>query len=286
MAWAAATTMVLLGLSAAMDAGVAVPLVVLATVLTVADNGLAFTAVAERAGPHWSGRALGLQNTAQFLASALVPPLVAVVLLAASLPFWYEVVTRSTLVANGVLAAVLAWPMARAGGGRSLRHVSGWGALAGLLLSTRSVMSLVVGALAVFCYLRPVRWSALLSFGAVAVLVFAATVVPLWASDPAMFARVNPFAVQATQSMPVYTVLAIAAAVVAGRVAQTPEALLLGLGLALTLAVAMPFGDALVAGGWTATVTRSGADIAYFTMALPLLALGLAAGVPVRTEAP
>ena len=78
VAWAAATTMVLLGLSAAMDAGVAVPLVVLATVLTVADNGLAFTAVAERAGPHWSGRALGLQNTAQFLASALVPPLGAI----------------------------------------------------------------------------------------------------------------------------------------------------------------------------------------------------------------
>lgn len=47
---------------------------VLATVLTVADNGLAFTAVAERAGPHWSGRALGIQNTAQFLTAATVPP--------------------------------------------------------------------------------------------------------------------------------------------------------------------------------------------------------------------
>ena len=43
--------------------------------MTVADNGLAFTAVAERAGPFWSGRALGLQNTAQFLAGSAVPPL-------------------------------------------------------------------------------------------------------------------------------------------------------------------------------------------------------------------
>ena len=41
-----------------------------ATVVTVADNGLAFTAVAERAGPFWSGRALGVQNTAQFLAAS------------------------------------------------------------------------------------------------------------------------------------------------------------------------------------------------------------------------
>ena len=57
------------------EGSVAVPLVVLATVVTVADNGLAFTAVAERAGPFWSGRALGVQNTAQFLAAAAVPPL-------------------------------------------------------------------------------------------------------------------------------------------------------------------------------------------------------------------
>lgn len=74
VATAATATMALLGLAAGLDLGVAVPLLVVATVLTVADNGLAFTAVAERAGPYWSGRALGVQNTAQFLASALVPP--------------------------------------------------------------------------------------------------------------------------------------------------------------------------------------------------------------------
>ena len=72
---AAAATMALLGATAGLDTPVAVPLLVLATVVTVADNGLAFTAVAERAGPFWSGRALGVQNTAQFLAAAAVPPL-------------------------------------------------------------------------------------------------------------------------------------------------------------------------------------------------------------------
>jgi hypothetical protein len=67
--------MLLLGGAAGAGSWVAVPLMVVATVLTVADNGLAFTAVAERAGPFWSGRALGIQNTAQFLTSSLVPPL-------------------------------------------------------------------------------------------------------------------------------------------------------------------------------------------------------------------
>ncbi len=75
VAVAAAATMALLGLTAALDLAVAVVLVVVATLVTVADNGLAFTAVAERAGPFWSGRALGAQNTAQFLAASVVPPL-------------------------------------------------------------------------------------------------------------------------------------------------------------------------------------------------------------------
>ena len=58
-------------------AAVAVTLAVVATVLSVSDNGLAFTAVAEYAGPRWSGRALGVQNTAQFVAMSLATPLVA-----------------------------------------------------------------------------------------------------------------------------------------------------------------------------------------------------------------
>ena len=37
-------------------------------------NGLAFTAVAEIAGPYWGGRALGVQNTGQFVFAAAVGP--------------------------------------------------------------------------------------------------------------------------------------------------------------------------------------------------------------------
>ena len=72
--WCAAAVMLALGAAAGLGSAVAVPLVVLATMVTVSDNGLAFTAVAERAGPFWSGRALGLQNTAQYLVAAAVPP--------------------------------------------------------------------------------------------------------------------------------------------------------------------------------------------------------------------
>ena len=74
VAVAAAVTMAALGLTAGLDLAIAVVLMVVATVVTVADNGLAFTAVAERAGPFWSGRALGIQNTAQYLTAAVAGP--------------------------------------------------------------------------------------------------------------------------------------------------------------------------------------------------------------------
>lgn len=210
--------------------------------------------------------------------------LLAVVLLAGALPFWYEVVTRSTLVANGVLAAALVWPMARASGGRALVSVAGWGALAGLLLSTRSVMALAVGAAALYAYGRPRRWGAGVLFGTAAAAVFAATILPLYLSDPVGFAAVNPFVIQTKLSSPLYTVLSVAVAAGVGLWAASPARLTAGVGLALALAVAMPFAETLAITGWAATVTRSGADIAYFTMAMPLLALALAAGPAGRPD--
>lgn len=76
VAVAAGVTMLSVGISIRADWAIAVPLIVFASMITVADNGLAFTAVAERAGPFWSGRALGIQNTGQYLTAAAVPPLV------------------------------------------------------------------------------------------------------------------------------------------------------------------------------------------------------------------
>jgi MFS family permease len=74
VAVAAALSMAMLALTDWLDSPISVALMVVASVITVADNGLAFTAVAEIAGPYWSGRALGAQNTGQYLVAAFVPP--------------------------------------------------------------------------------------------------------------------------------------------------------------------------------------------------------------------
>ncbi|MET0953615.1 MAG: MFS transporter, partial [Aeromicrobium sp.] len=90
-------------LTAALDLGVAVLLVVVATLVTVADNGLAFTAVAERAGPFWSGRALGAQNTAQFLAGSAVPPLAGLAIAQLGYAAAFAIAALFPLVAAGLV---------------------------------------------------------------------------------------------------------------------------------------------------------------------------------------
>ncbi|ART71100.1 MFS transporter [Mycobacterium dioxanotrophicus] len=75
IAVAASVTMALLALSDWFGSPISVALMVIASVITVSDNGLAFTGIAEIAGPFWSGRALGTQNTSQLLASGLTSPI-------------------------------------------------------------------------------------------------------------------------------------------------------------------------------------------------------------------
>jgi sugar phosphate permease len=103
VAVAAAVTMALFGGAAAEGWGIAVLLLVVATTVTVADNGLAFTAVAERAGPFWSGRALGVQNTAQFLTAAGVAPVAGVVITAWGYPAAFALTALFPVVAIGLV---------------------------------------------------------------------------------------------------------------------------------------------------------------------------------------
>jgi MFS family permease len=92
----------LLLLAAAGAAGWALPaaiLLVLTTTISVADNGLAFTSVAEAAGPAWSGRALGIQNTGQFLAASAVGPGVGALIAVVGYPVAFALAAIAPLVA-------------------------------------------------------------------------------------------------------------------------------------------------------------------------------------------
>ncbi|MGC0365169.1 MFS family permease [Rhodococcus sp. 27YEA15] len=72
---------------------------VIATTVSVADNGLAFTSVAEASGPQWQGKALGAQNTGQFIAASAVGPVVGALIGAVGYPIAFAVVAAFPAVA-------------------------------------------------------------------------------------------------------------------------------------------------------------------------------------------
>lgn len=88
----------------ALDLGVAAGICyVIASCISVADNGLAFTAVAEFAGPHWSGRALGAQNTGQFLGAAVVAPTVGALIGVLGYPAAFAIVALAPALATPLI---------------------------------------------------------------------------------------------------------------------------------------------------------------------------------------
>ena len=86
IAIAAALTLFLLALTDNTGSRYDVLLMVAISVIAVLDNGLEATAITEFAGPFWSGRALGMQNTTQRLMAAAGPPLFGALIMAAEYP--------------------------------------------------------------------------------------------------------------------------------------------------------------------------------------------------------
>jgi sugar phosphate permease len=103
IALSAAAAMGLLALTDWFSSPISIAMMVIASVITVSDNGLAFTAIAEIAGPFWSGRALGAQNTSQHLASAAAAPVFGALIGVAGYPVAFAVSAVLPLVAMPII---------------------------------------------------------------------------------------------------------------------------------------------------------------------------------------
>jgi len=103
LAVAISAVLAALAAAAAATSAAAVPLLLAAAVLAVSTNGLAFTAVAEYAGPHWAGRALGIQNTGQNLLAATTPPVMAALIAAHGYPIAFAAAAVLPLAAAALV---------------------------------------------------------------------------------------------------------------------------------------------------------------------------------------
>ncbi|ADG79452.1 Major facilitator superfamily MFS_1 OS=Tsukamurella paurometabola (strain ATCC 8368 / DSM /CCUG 35730 / CIP 100753 / JCM 10117 / KCTC 9821 / NBRC 16120/ NCIMB 702349 / NCTC 13040) OX=521096 GN=Tpau_2854 PE=4 SV=1 [Tsukamurella paurometabola] len=99
IALGAAAAMGALGALTAVGSPIAVAVFLIASVVTVADNGLAFTAIAEKAGPYYSGRALGIQNTGQFIVTTAAGPVLGTLIHATGFAAAFAIVALAPLIA-------------------------------------------------------------------------------------------------------------------------------------------------------------------------------------------
>jgi MFS family permease len=105
IAVAGALVMMALAVTDRLGSSLAVGLMAAASVIVVLDNGLESTAITEYAGPFWSGRALGAQNTFQRLAAAATAPVFGALIAATGYPAAFAVCGMFPLLAVPVLPA-------------------------------------------------------------------------------------------------------------------------------------------------------------------------------------
>ncbi len=98
-----AIAVVLALLAATAGAGVAIAVLLAAAVLTVSPNGLAYTAVAERAGGGWAGRALAIQNTGQNAVGVVTAPLMGLLIATAGYRAAFAAAAAFPLLAAAVI---------------------------------------------------------------------------------------------------------------------------------------------------------------------------------------
>jgi MFS family permease len=126
----AALTLFLLALSDEVNSRFDVPLMIAISVIAVLDNGLEATAITEFAGPFWSGRALGVQNTTQRLMAAAGPPIFGALIAAAKYPSAWALCGLFPLVAIPLVPTRLLPPgLETTARLRSVRRLRWWRAV-------------------------------------------------------------------------------------------------------------------------------------------------------------
>ena len=122
IAIAAALTLFLLALTDNIGSRYDVLLIVAISVIALLDNGLEATAITEFAGPFWSGRALGMQNTTQRLMAAAGPPLFGALMMAGEYPPAWALCGLFPLAAVPLVPSGLPSPGLKTACGDSPKH--------------------------------------------------------------------------------------------------------------------------------------------------------------------
>ncbi len=189
-----------------------------------------------------------------------------------SLPFQWEVFTRSTLFVNAVLMVGVAHYYYQCKWTNRHQLLIG-GLMGGLLLSTRSI-AVIPFAVSLIMVLRtkPLGRNRSFFLLAITAVVFILTLLPLYLWHPAEFCRYNPILVQ-NLVLPAWWLggIFLLCACVAGWFSRTFFAGIAWSGILLFLIVMCSFIMTIFRLDFTRAFFESRFDISYFIISLPLL---------------
>jgi hypothetical protein len=198
-------------------------------------------------------------------------PLLFLVFLSASVPFLYEMATRSTLLVNIIVALLYCDWLEKRDFERPHSHRSAgfWG---GLVLATRSiaVVPILISMLSLWRKKRLSTTTAV-AIGLVMIVVFISLLAPLFLWHPAQFIVYNPLTIQSMLLPGWLKVGLVVMTVAAGWFSRTFDETIAFTGAIFFGVVGLAFLQEIITGGWQHTFWESGFDIGYFILALPFL---------------
>ncbi len=193
------------------------------------------------------------------------------VLLASPCIYW-EIVARSTLFFFSFLWLIYAdWFLNK--GLNDKKHVIRAGLIGGLLLSTRFIYAMLLALWAVYSWRSGKSILRIMGWGTIIVIVFAATIIPLWLIFPTEFAQFNPFKTESSAFVPfAYNFIFIGIAIACAFLCKNNQSTLFFSGITMFLIILLYFGFHISRDGWNNTLTNSyHGYLLYFILPFPFL---------------
>ena len=201
---------------------------------------------------------------------------VKILLLVSGLVTYFEIVTRSELLLNMMLAAGVVLVCEKyLKPDRINLNFALTALLTGFIMSTRSVAALLF--LIYFIYRFRMQLRNLVLFGIISLTVFILFLVPFYMWDPVSFSKNGPFAVQSYLSNLSFIIIFLffVSAVYSGWAISNLQEFFFSGGVILFSAAAVSFLLRAVETGFSFALFNDGYDISYFIFCMPMLILAI-----------
>ncbi len=202
--------------------------------------------------------------------------LLAILLLAISPAFWYEIAVRSDLVTNMLLVAIIVeWLINKQI--KLHQHIFSIGILVGLILSTRLIAVIPLCVIYGYEFLC-IGWKKQVLFIITALTTFACTILPFvfWEGSTLLFFEYNPFILQTRQgSWMVLAIFGVIAIIVTLFIKGNYKYQLTAIGLLLTTLVVIAFVEKMQQQHLWNSLFTPAFDITYLVTALPFYTIQL-----------